>query len=440
MAKKKEFLENKNWIKTYLPSSTFSLPKIMNNPEEKEEKKKEMKTRKYRIYPNQKQVKTLKKWFGVARWTYNQCVAAIKNKECVVAKTALSSQYMKEALRSKYINNANFNTPEKEWVTKVPYDIRDEAMRDVLKAIDSNTAKQEKNSNHHFELHFRSRKSSSTESITILKKHWAKKTGVYAKIFKHLKSSKKLSENLPLSLPADSRMIRTRLGQYYLCVPELITVQVKQASGEFNKCVAIDPGVRTFATTYDTEGNVVEWGKEDRKQLFRLAVHMDKLISSAASSETKAKKRCKLKKVILRMRERLRNLVDELHKKLSTWLCRNYEVILIPEFRSSGMIGKHNRRLTSKVVRQMLTWSHYRFRQRLVHKSREFAGVSVVFTSEAYTSQTCGCCGQLHTALGLRKEFQCPHCGYAIDRDINGARNIMIRYLSNNNNNDLLSL
>jgi len=356
----------------------------------------------------------------VARWTYNQCVAAIKNKECAATQ---------KALRSKYINEINFNTPKTMWVTEVPYDIRDEAMRDVLKAIDSNRAKQKKTSNYHFELHFRSRKKNLSESITILKKHWTHKTGVYAKIFKHLKSS----EELPCDLPADSRMIRTQLGQYYLCVPEVITVQAKSKNENFSKWVAIDPGVRTFATTYDTKGNAIEWGKEDRKQLFRLGVHIDKLISLGANSKTKARKRYKLKKVILRMRQRLRNLVDELHKKLSTWLCRNYEVILLPEFRSSGMIGKHNRRLTSKSVRQMLTWSHYRFRQRLVHKSREFEGVSVVVTSEAYTSQTCGSCGELHKHLGSRKEFECPFCGYSIDRDINGARNVMIRYLSNHN-------
>jgi putative transposase len=56
-------------------------------------------------------------------------------------------------------------------------------------------------------------------------------------------------------------------------------------------------------------------------------------------------------------------------------------------------------------------------------------GVLVVRLSEAYTSKTCGKCGHLHTELGGSKTYKCPKCKTQIPRDINGARNIMLRAL-----------
>jgi len=51
----------------------------------------------------------------------------------------------------------------------------------------------------------------------------------------------------------------------------------------------------------------------------------------------------------------------------------------------------------------------------------------VVECDEPYTSKTRGCCGEINTKLGDAKTFK---CGYVADRDINGARNILLRYLS----------
>jgi putative transposase len=47
-----------------------------------------------------------------------------------------------------------------------------------------------------------------------------------------------------------------------------------------------------------------------------------------------------------------------------------------------------------------------------------------------YTSKTCGCCGKINKSLGSKKTFACPNCKFTIDRDINGARNIMLKVLT----------
>jgi len=46
--------------------------------------------------------------------------------------------------------------------------------------------------------------------------------------------------------------------------------------------------------------------------------------------------------------------------------------------------------------------------------------------SEAYTSKTCTRCGVLNN-IGSNEIYHCKECDLVIDRDINGARNILLK-------------
>ncbi|KAL6074324.1 Transposase [Balamuthia mandrillaris] len=96
------------------------------------------------------------------------------------------------------------------------------------------------------------------------------------------------------------------------------------------------------------------------------------------------------------------------------------------------MVRRGHRRIGSRTARAMLTWSHYRFRQRLLNKAQQFPSCTVCLCDEEYTSKTCGKCGQVHHQLGGNKTFRCPQpeCGYQADRDANAARNILIRFFT----------
>src|SRR5690606_16092608 len=193
------------------------------------------------------------------------------------------------------------------------------------------------------------------------------------------------------------------------------------------KVIALDPGVRTFMTGYSPEGTTTEWGSGDMQRIFRLCRTHDKLQSKWSQKEVRHRKRYRLKRAARRVRKKIRNLVDEVHKKLTKWLVSNYETILLPNFETSDMVTRGQRKIGSKTARQMLTWIHYRFQQRLVNKTREYRNSQVIICDEAYTSKTCGRCGELHGKLGGNKTFHCPHCGVVMDRDMNGARNILLR-------------
>ncbi|MCA1990924.1 MAG: transposase, partial [Coleofasciculus sp. S288] len=120
--------------------------------------------------------------------------------------------------------------------------------------------------------------------------------------------------------------------------------------------------------------------------------------------------------------------VKDLHSKTTRFLVDNYKVIFLPTFGTSEMVVKSKRKLKKKTARNMLTWSHFKFKQHLLQMA-EREGVLVIQCNESYTSRTCPECGHIHFALGGNKKFQCPKCGYTAHRDWNGARNIMVRAL-----------
>ena len=60
----------------------------------------------------------------------------------------------------------------------------------------------------------------------------------------------------------------------------------------------------------------------------------------------------------------------------------------------------------------------------------------MIETGEAFTTQTCGCCGVRNPDVGRAETFRCVDargCGARIDRDVNGARNIALRVLTDRN-------
>ena len=108
--------------------------------------------------------------------------------------------------------------------------------------------------------------------------------GEYAQVFN--KSVLRSAERLPEKLDYDSRLLRTKLGDYYLCIPMPLEVKHENQVLDHNiqnndnvmaSVISLDPGVRTFQTGYDPSGLVIECGKYDVQRIYRLCYHLDKL-------------------------------------------------------------------------------------------------------------------------------------------------------------------
>ena len=130
-----------------------------------------------------------------------------------------------------------------------------------------------------------------------------------------------------------------------------------------------------------------------------------------------------MKKAATRMRWKIRDLIDDLHRKVAYFLVTRFDVIFLPTYKASQMVSK----LNSKTARAMLTWSFFRFKEHLKAKAEEYSAL-VLDVCEAYTSKTCSFCGKIHD-IGSKKRMKCS-CGVDQDRDINGARGIALRSFS----------
>jgi transposase len=52
---------------------------------------------------------------------------------------------------------------------------------------------------------------------------------------------------------------------------------------------------------------------------------------------------------------------------------------------------------------------------------------SVVQVDPRYTSKTCSRCGVLHKSLRSERVFECPKCGFRVDRQLNASINVYLR-------------
>jgi transposase len=80
--------------------------------------------------------------------------------------------------------------------------------------------------------------------------------------------------------------------------------------------------------------------------------------------------------------------------------------------------------------RRLHSWSFAQMRAFLTYKA-EAKGCQVVGVDPRHTSQMCSRCGHVHR--GNRKSqsvFLCKECGYELNADLNGAKNIAAKYLA----------
>jgi putative transposase len=76
-----------------------------------------------------------------------------------------------------------------------------------------------------------------------------------------------------------------------------------------------------------------------------------------------------LRKSAAKIRIKIKNLVNEFHKKAAKHLTVKYKLILLPTCETQQMVKKGKRRLAAKTARAMVTLSHYRFQQMLKHQA-----------------------------------------------------------------------
>ena len=427
----------------------------------------------------------LLRWLGRTRTVYN-IACDILNKEYKKHNGTCDAE-IKKFLRSRIYDSKwiNVNYPKKIPVFEmnVPESVYDSAISDIASSycIQLGMGKEQSD----LTMKYRT-KHDKWQSCVFRHRPWHKgkcypalRRGLPAFKFRRKKNKYKLdfskdsrliySRGLPafksrrkknkykLDFSKDSRLIYSAATRrFLLCVPEEIPILSIPESrsvcdtqtGSKHSQLFFDPGVRTFQTAYDPDGNLFEFGcgyegiLEKCEKIDYLTRLSRKCTHPPAPAKWKSpirplplNKRARYRirtRTIPNIRRKIENRRADCHWKVIKFLTSNsYTDFHIPTFETSELLRKNDpnqpdriRKINSKSARMMCSWGHYQFMQRLIYKSA-LTGCTVHRFNEACSTIGCGVCGYKRESFS-GEVFICPRCSLRIARDPHSARNMVL--------------
>jgi transposase len=331
--------------------------------------------------------------------------------------------------RSVMKPNTELKGSRYEWQTEIPYDTRSLAINDAVSMYLSATSNMKNGNIRTFRLKYKSRNSNrhifwvDHRALKKKKNRWS----IFQQKLKKecfLRFRTKNQDCIPDVIESNFKIMKDR-GSYYLLITRKEDISENKET-EISNMVSLDPGVRTFQTGFGLNGTCFEAGKKQTEMIKKLYEKIDYMKSKQSESNRRSSV-YHMKKRIEIWNKKIYDVVSNLHNQFGSFLCKEYDKIFLPRFETSGM--QESYKLQSVTKRMMNSLRHFDFQNKLRCLCDKY-GKKLYLVSEEYTSKTCGFCGCLND-VGGSKDYKCD-CGIDIDRDINGARNILIKSLTMN--------
>lgn len=387
--------------------------------------------RKIRFYPTTKWKALAEKCFGATRYLQNKAVEGINNKTITKATNYITLR--RAVLKSDKELCLEENKHER-WLSEVPYDTKQLALKQLASNYKTGFTQLKNKTITYFKMGFKSkrnpyqyffadRRALKPSDMIIFKRRCKNPFRLRKKQEKWWKRN--------ITSNTQNIVIRREKNRYYMCIPKKMnSFESRNMSfqHEYNS-VSLDPGVRTFQTLYSDEDIAGKIGDNACDDVIDIGLRIDKLISilTLKKSSLSRRTRYNIRKRCFLLRAKIKNKVKDLHWKTASYLCSTFKHIFLPKFEVSNMIRKdlpyRARKIGNKTVRRMLSLSHGMFRERILHMANIW-GSKIHLCHEYWTSKSCGGCGLLDMNLGGNKTYNCHNCGFSLDRDYNGARNI----------------
>ena len=397
-----------------------------------------MKTVKFRLFPTEIEKEQLQIQFNQFRWYYNSTLTIFYNHyghNNILNKNKYSNTVVRDILRKydyvetetetlKFIDYV-FNETKNEmfiphWWSEVHSRIPRGAVDKFISSINSAISNFKNKNISSFKMKYRSKKN-PTDYIHYEDKQFPsyikKIKGYYWYKNKNNKRNKLHMSQFEFKKGIEI-IYEKQTDRYFLHVPVEIDWypvndkrndnQVKFNVKTENRIISLDPGVRKFMVGYDPRGTSIFIGEKANNEILNLFALVD---------NTKEKKEKSL------LWKKIKNMISEMHWKTISFLIENYDTIILPEFKVSEMVKK--RKLDKKTKRMMLMFSFFSFKQKLKWKC-EVYGKKLFIVDESYTSCTCTNCGKINNTKG-KETLKCYSCDFSVDRDVAGARNILIK-------------
>jgi len=194
-----------------------------------------------------------------------------------------------------------------------------------------------------------------------------------------------------------------------------------------NKVMAVDLGIINTGTTADTDGNTKIYSG---KQILAIQHYFNKekaKLTSILTTQYPKRHNSRALRILQNKQTRQINQALHTHSKaiISDCLNKGIKTLVageLTDIRKDKNFGKKNNQ-------KLHSWSFSKFAKQLEYKCMK-VGIRFVKANEAYSSQTCSHCGQIRKANRKHRGlYQCKNCGNTINADVNGAVNILKKYL-----------
>ena len=369
-----------------------------------------------RLYPTEEQEVLINKTIGCVRFVHNQTLADCKQ-----------SYEQTQHFPSGKERSANLVPlkEEYEFLKEVSASALQQSIRDLDSALDNFF----KNRNHFGFPKFKSKHNQKQSYRTPCDKRL-----IYVLDNKHLKLSKlgkvktKRFDMPEVYKLCNITVERTNTNKYYASICIETEVQPLPKTG---KQVGFDLGlidllIGSDGTRYERPKfaytNKDKLAKEQRK-LSKMRTKLERVNADLDECKNYQKQRHKVAK----LHKHISNCAKDFNHKLSRKLVEEYDLIAMEDLNVEGMKKNHNLAYSISDVRwsQLLGFIRYK----CLWYGKDFKQVDRFYAS----SKICSECGTYHkdivNSLSVR-EWICLDCGTHHDRDVNAAKNILIKALS----------
>ena len=209
----------------------------------------------------------------------------------------------------------------------------------------------------------------------------------------------------------------SKTDTYSLFVPK--DEKPVKSSADKNSFASLDAGIRTFMSCI-TNDQAIQFGTKMYRKISNLLLDIDIINNDIFLSKRKKRK------LIMKIYNRINNIVDEMHWKIINYLTNTYERIYIGILNMKDVVNNETSVIGNMSKRVGLMMKHFQFRQRLIFKCKS-KRIQCIEVNERYTSKTCSVCGGYKKDLGSNKTYDCDSCNNLMDRDMNASRCILLK-------------
>src|SRR5712691_1312582 len=351
----------------------------------------------YRIYPTDEQASILARTFGCCRFVYNW---ALRQRSAAFFQHGERLYYHQLAVLLTDLKKQE----ESAWLSEVSSVPLQQALR-------------------HLDSAFRNFLEGRAEYPTFKKKHGVQSATYASNAFTWDGANLTLAKmDAPLDIhwsrslptgckPTTVTVSKDDADRYFVSL--LVEEEIKHLPG-VNKQVGLDLGLKSMVITSDghTFGNPKFFAKDEKKLAQAQRRH--------AKKQKGGKNRRKAQLKVARIHSRIADRRRDYQHKLSTQIIRENQVVCVESLSVKNMLQNHS---LAKAISDV-GWSE--FIRQLEYKAEWYGRALVKIDTWYPSSKRCFDCGHMLDSLTLDiRQWTCPQCGVAHDRDINAAKNIL---------------